>query len=166
MATPDLFSTNFSIVWKHQSLLGRAMNEGCTSNKTLLLASFVRHGIRVMQSAIEAGDRGDDLIKRVCRESGLSINDSAYIDIVNLYTMLANRPFVTDIEQDTMMTGRPSAPAPALPVVDGYKPVGKDDNQPLLVSSPPTLNDPVQKSTDEPRQGNASFLQNMRGNIS
>jgi hypothetical protein len=162
MATIDFSSVNFSVAWKTQSLLGKAMEEGCTNNKIALLANFIRHGMRIMQAAVDSGAQGDDMIKRVCRESGLSINDSAYIDIVNLYAMLANRPFVTDIEQEAA-TGHP-APVPVLPVVDGYKTAV--DDKPLLVSSPPTLNDPVQKSAEEPRQGNASFLQNMRGNIS
>lgn len=163
MATIDFSSVNFSVAWKTQSLLGKAMEEGCTNNKIALLANFIRHGMRIMQAAVDSGAQGDDVIKRVCRESGLSINDSAYIDIVNLYTMLANRPFVTDIEQEAI-TSSPAAPVPVLPVVDGYKTAV--DDKPLLVSSPPTLNDPVQKSAEEPRQGNASFLQNMRGNIS
>lgn len=164
MATTDFSSVNFSVAWKTQSLLGRAMDEGCTNNKIALLANFIRHGMRIMQAAVDSGAQGDDVIKRVCRESGLPVNDSAYIDIVNLYTMLANRPFITDIEQETAVTGSPVAPVPTLPVVDGYKTAV--DDKPLLVSSPPTLNDPVQKRAEEPRQGNASFLQNMRGNIS
>ncbi len=164
MATTDFSSVNFSVAWKTQSLLGRAMDEGCTNNKIALLANFIRHGMRIMQAAVDSGAQGDDVIKRVCRESGLPVNDSAYIDIVNLYTMLANRPFITDIEQETAVTGSPVAPVPTLPVVDGYKTAV--DDKPLLVSSPPTLNDTVQKRAEEPRQGNASFLQNMRGNIS